>query len=250
MSTDRRIRILSRLAANGSAEVVPKRLCTVAVDVTQVSGAGIMLMSDGGSRGSVCTSNAVSSMLEELQFALGEGPCVEAHELDRPVVEPDLRAGSAARWIGFTDAAIAAGVRAVFGFPARIGAVRVGALNLYRDQPGPLNAQQHRDALVVADMAAELILLLQADAPADLLAEELHSNGSFQSVVHQASGMVSAQLDVSVEHALVRLRSHAFGNDRALADVARDVVDRVLRFGPSTDPTPDGDGDGGRSSQT
>jgi hypothetical protein len=239
MTGDRRLRILTLLAGKGSTELVPKQLCLAAVDVTQVSGAGIMLFSDDVPRGSVDSSDAVSSMLEELQFALGEGPCIEARELDRPVLEPDLRASSAARWIGFTDAALGAGVRAVFGFPARIGAARVGALNLYRDQPGPLSAEQHRDALVVADMAAELILLLQADAPAGLLAKELESGGSFQSVVHQASGMVSGQLDVQVDQALVRLRSYAFGNDRVLADVARDVVDRALRFDPANNPKDD-----------
>ena len=60
---------------------------------------------------------------------------------------------------------IDAGVRAVFGFPLRVGAVRLGALNLYRDQPGPLADEQHADALVLADVAAELILMLQAHAP-------------------------------------------------------------------------------------
>ena len=52
----------------------------------------------------------------------------------------------------------------------------------------------------------------------------------FHYVVHQASGMVSAQLGVSVGEALVRLRAYAFGNDRPLTDVARDVVARKLRF--------------------
>ena len=48
--------------------------------------------------------------------------------------------------------------------------------------------------------------------------------------VHQASGMVSAQLDVNVGHALIRLRAYAFGHDRPLAEVAKDVVARRLRF--------------------
>jgi hypothetical protein len=42
--------------------------------------------------------------------------------------------------------------------------------------------------------------------------------------------MVAAQLDVSVGQALIRMRAHAFGNDRTLTDVARAVVDRQLRF--------------------
>ena len=42
--------------------------------------------------------------------------------------------------------------------------------------------------------------------------------------------MVSAQLDISVGQALLRLRAYAFARQRPLADVAADVVARILRF--------------------
>ena len=64
----------------------------------------------------------------------------------------------------------------------------------------------------------------------DTVAVELETNANFQYVVHQASGMVAAQLDTTISQALIRLRAHAYGNDRSLTDVARDVVDRRLRF--------------------
>ena len=121
-------------------------------------------------------------------------------------------------------------MRAVFGFPLQVGAVRLGALNLYRDQSGPLTDEQRADALVMADIAAQAVLVLQAKAPPGMLAEELEASADFQYVVHQATGMVAAQLDVTVVQALIRLRAHAFGNELHLADVARDVVDRRLRF--------------------
>lgn len=235
MTDEHRARILTQLVGTNPAELVPKRFCVASVELTGVSGAGIMLMSGDGSRGSVCASNPVSSLLEELQFALGEGPCIDASELDRPVLEPDLVAASRSGWVAFSGPAIDVGVRAVFGFPVRVGAARLGALNLHRDRPGPLTDEQHRDALVVAGIAAELILLLQANAPLGLLAKELEAGASFRTVVHQATGMVSAQLDVTLEEALVRLRSFAFGNNRPLANVARDVVERILSFGPSSD---------------
>jgi GAF domain-containing protein len=146
------------------------------------------------------------------------------------VLESDLDEPSTPRWPAFTGPAVAAGVRAVFGFPLHVGAVRLGALNLYRDQPGPLTDEQHADALVMADVAAQALLLLQADAPPGKLAAELEAGADFQYVVHQASGMVAVQLDVGVDQALIRLRAHAFGNDRTLAEVGHDVVDRRLRF--------------------
>ncbi len=230
MAGDRRARILALLAGDTPSELKTKRLCEVCAEVTGMSGAGIMLMAGDVPRGSVCTTNQVSALIEDLQYELGEGPCVDAYHQDRPVLEPDLAQSATARWLGFTGPAVEAGVRAVFGFPLQVGAVRLGALNLYRDRPGPLTYDQHADALVLADVAAQAVLVLQAGAPPGDLAAQLETDADFHYAVHQASGMVAAQLNISVGQALIRLRAYAFGNDRRLAEVARDVLARRLRF--------------------
>jgi hypothetical protein len=230
MPGDRRLRVLARLLGGGVADLETERLCEVCAEVTSMNGAGIMLMSGDVPRGSVCTTNDVSALIEQLQYDLGEGPCVDAYNHDRPVLEPDLAAPNTPRWLAFSGPAVEAGVRAIFGFPLQVGAVRLGALNLYRDQPGALTDDQHADALVMADVAAQAILVLQANAPPGKLAAELDAGANFQYGVHQAAGMVSAQLNVSVGRALIRLRAYAFGNDRPLSEVAADVVGRRLRF--------------------
>jgi hypothetical protein len=195
-----------------------------------MTGAGIMLMSGELPRGSVCSSNETSAVIEELQFTMGEGPCVDAYHHDRPVLEPDLADPQTPRWMGFTPSALEAGARAVFGFPMQVGAVRLGALNLYCDQPGVLTEDQHADALVMAGVAAREVLALQAQAPPGALAAELEAGGNFRFVVHQATGMIAAQLDVGVAEAMIRLRAYAFANGRLLRDVADDVVARRVRF--------------------
>jgi hypothetical protein len=228
LSEDRLLRILRRLSEMSSGGGT--RLCDLSVDVTGMSGAGIMLISGNASQESVCTTNQVSALIEDLQYTLGEGPCVDAYRERGPVLEPDLAGAPTERWLAFTPPAVAAGVRAVFGFPIQIGAARLGALNLYRDTPGPLSAEQHADALVLADVAARAVLTLQAGAPAGELADGLADAGNFRLVVHQATGMISAQLGTDVAEALVRLRAYAFANNRPLTDVAIDVVNRRLRF--------------------
>jgi hypothetical protein len=236
---ERRLQILTRLMEAGHSDLETKRLCEVCAEITKMSGAGIMLMHGDTPQGSVCTTNDVSALIEQLQYGLGEGPCVDAHQQNRPVLEPDLARPAAPRWLAFTGPALEAGVRAVFGFPLQVGAVRLGALNLYSDQSGALTDEQHADALVMADIAAEAVLMLQAAAPPGVVAAELEAGADFNVVVHQASGMIAAQLDVSVGEALVRLRAHAFASGRPLAQVARDVVDRTLRFHdrmPDDDP--------------
>jgi GAF domain-containing protein len=232
VADDRRRRILAQLSDGGGMQT--KRLCEVCAEVTKVSGAGIMLMSGNTPRGSVCTTNDVSALIEQLQYELGEGPCVDAYTLDHPILEPDLASPEIPRWLAFRGPAVAAGVRAVYGFPLQVGGVRLGALNLYRDRPGGLGDQQHADALMMADVAAEAVLLLQAKASPGEVSAELEDGADFQYVVNQAAGMVAVQLDITVGQALIRLRAYAFGNDRLLTDVAKDVVARTLRFDDKT----------------
>ena len=230
MPAEHRIRLLSQLAGRGAFGFDTNRLCEVCAEVTGMTGAGIMLMSGDIPQGTVCTSDEVSALIEQLQYTLGEGPCVDAYNHDLPVVEPDLANPEELRWIAFAEPALAAGAGAVFGFPLQVGAVRLGALNLYRDRPGPLTDDQHGDALVMADIAAAAVLMMQANAPPGKLATELESGSNFRYVVHQASGMVAVQLEVSIAQALIRLRGYAFANDRPLTEVAEDVVARRLRF--------------------
>ncbi len=199
-----------------------------------MSGAGIMLMWADSPAGSLCTTNKMSDVVEQLQYAFGEGPCVDAYLQDWPVLEPDLANPGTSRWPAFSPPAIDVGVRAVFGFPLQVGAVRLGALNLCRDRPGPLSDDQHADALVMAGIAARSVLVLQADAPPGAVAAELETGADFHYVVHQAAGMVAAQLEVSVGQALVHVRAYAFGNDRPLTEVAKDIVARTLHFAAGT----------------
>jgi len=133
-------------------------------------------------------------------------------------------------------------VRAVFAFPLRIGAISVGVLTAHRGVPGPLVEGQLADALALAEAVG--VLLLHGAPVGDggdgvLLGEGRRGGwagpGTHRAEVHQATGMVSVQLDVSLAEALVRLRAHAYAQDRGIAEVAADVVARRLRF---RDPNP------------
>jgi hypothetical protein len=213
---------------SGASPTTPGPLCAVAAELIQVTGAGVMVLADGTPQASLCSTGRVSALIEELQYTFGEGPCIDAHLSGSVVAEPNLASPSESRWPAFTPKVLAAGARAIFGFPVRIGAARVGALNLYRDETGPLTDDQHADALVVADVIARNLLTLQAGVPAGSVPLQLDMG--LQSAVHQAAGMVSVQLGVSVGEALVRIRAYAFSSDRPLTQVAHDVIDRRLHF--------------------
>jgi GAF domain len=229
MAEDRLHRILEVMTANGDGWS-SARLCAACPAMIGVSGAGVMLMSGDIPRGSLCSSDPVSHLIEDLQYTLGEGPCVDAYQQNKVVIEPDLDGSVAGRWPAFSPPALQAGARAVFGFPLRVGTVRLGALNLYRNESGPLTSDQHADALVVAQVAARWVLEAQAGAPPDKVAQELEVSADFHFAVHNAAGIVSVQAGISVAAALIRLRAYSFSTDRLLADVARDVIARRLRL--------------------
>jgi hypothetical protein len=118
-----------------------------------VSGVGLALMTEEGPAGMVAASDGGALQLEELQFTLGEGPCVDASRTGRPVLAPDLARTSSRRWPQFAAGADAAGLRAVFAFPLQVGGIRLGVLDLYRDTAGVLSQGELTDALSFTDAA-------------------------------------------------------------------------------------------------
>src|SRR5260370_8829667 len=135
--------ILAALADAGAESWSSASLCAVCPQIVGVDGAGVMLMSGDIPRGSLCTTNAVSHLIEELQYTLGEGPCVDAYRQDQVVAEPDLAEPATRRWLAFTPPALAAGVHAIFGYPLRGGSVRLGAPNLYPGSTTHLTDHTH-----------------------------------------------------------------------------------------------------------
>lgn len=224
----RQARLLSLVDSDGAVAI--KRVCEVCAEVTGVSGSGIMFMAGDVARGSLYATDDISTTIEELQFSLGEGPCVDAYNEDQPVSEPNLSDPTVRRWPAFTDGSIEAGARSVFCFPLHVGAVRLGTLDLYRTTTGSLTDDQYADALAMADIATRTVLVLQAEAPPGQLATSLEAGADLQLLVHQASGMVAAQLGITVGQALVCLKAKAFGTEHPLEQVVAAVIARTLRF--------------------
>jgi ANTAR domain len=132
----------------------------------------------------------------------------------------------------FVEAAEEDGTEAVFALPLQLGAIRVGVLYLTRSRPGPLSSEGFVDALTIADMATVSLLDHQGAASLQGLGPPQEDGWAHRALVHQAAGMVAAQLDCGLPEAMARLRSRAFGSDRSLYEVATEVVTRRLRFRP------------------
>lgn len=213
-----------------------QRLCRAATRELSASGVGMSVMSPQGAVTVLAASSPWGEVIEQLQFTMGEGPCLDAYALGRPVLTSDLASASSSQWPGYASAAQEHGVQAVFAFPLQVGGARLGAMDVYREQAGSLSGPQVKRALAFADAAMEAMLDAPGPAGGDgaegetALGAALHEGGSL--ALYQAQGMVSVQLGVSLAEAMVRLRAHAYAHDRPLNEVAADVVARKVIFEP------------------
>jgi hypothetical protein len=228
----RRTRIMAAVtgedAAEG-AEGLVQRLCRFAVEEMALSGCALVLMSGVESASVLAGAGRHARTVTGLQMELGEGPCLHAHAHGIPVLLPDLSAQSAGRWPAFAAAALAAGVHAEFSLPLTVGPGGIGTFDLCRDRTGMLSDEHLADALVAADIARDAVLYRQY-TPGGPGLPELVAAGTDRIVIHQATGMIAAQLEDSVANALARLRAAAFAAGRPMEDLARDVVARRVRF--------------------
>ncbi len=215
--------------ADADGPPVLDRLLTLCIDMLSVTGAGIAVIRDGQHRGTVAVFDRVSGAVDDLQFTLGEGPCIVADGSAGPVLEPDLVL-AVAQWPAFAPAALELGVRAAFAFPLRMGGIHVGVLSLYRDTPGDISGADLRDAIALGRIATHLVLDLEASLVPGTLPDRLAEIVDHRARVHQATGMIAAQLGTDVATALGRLRAFAWSRDRSIDDVSAAVVARTLRF--------------------
>jgi hypothetical protein len=211
------------------------RLCEACVMLFDVDAAAISLVFDGANTGTLGSSGEHARTCDELQFLLGEGPCLDSVTRRAPVVVFDLADLDDARWPVYGPAMLDLQVHGVFAMPVAVAGEYVGALDLFRVQPGRLDDAHFVGAAVAAEMAGLPVLdLLDGDLQAAVA--DPHSNAWAELhvlsrvEVSQATGMLVAQLEVEPAEALVRLRAHAYSTGRSATDVARDILDRKLRL--------------------
>jgi hypothetical protein len=207
-----------------------QRLCEVCVQATGVTGAALSIVA-GEQRSTVCATDEVSSRLDDLQSTYSDGPGVEAARDGWSVWAPDLTDGAEQRWVWFRPAAVEAGAQAMFALPVRMGAVRFGALTLYRVAPGALSPEQIHDARLLAEAGS---VLLSLDQPGEKTAEAflwvVGDRSRFRPVVHQAVGATIVDLGVDAREAFARICAHAFAENRTLAEVAADIIAKRIRL--------------------
>ncbi|BCZ20933.1 GAF domain-containing protein [Mycobacterium senriense] len=211
------------------------RLCAACAVLLEVDAAAISLIFDGAPTGTLGSSSALARTYDELQFTLGEGPCLDSISGRIPVLAVDLADPADRRWPAFGPALLAHHIRGVYAIPIVVAGEYVGALDLFRHGPGRLDGENLSGAIVAAELASVPLLdLLDADFQAAVADPNSNAWAEFNALsrteVSQATGMLVAQLEVEPAEALVRLRAHAYATGRNATDVARDILARRLKL--------------------
>jgi len=230
-------------------------VCETAARLTGVDGAAVaVLTASSRVRELVYATDPIAQQLDELQFTIGEGPCLDAYLHDRPELWAELDTSEVeAQWPGFVPDAFDLGARALFAFPVPGHNRPLGVLELYRRTAGPLDAGEQESATVCA-VAVGRTLMSNWDAYAEhadniehaIEAAAITGAGDEpadpfpRSQVYVAAGMVAVQLSLSTDDALDRLRAYAYSRRRPITAVSADIVARRLSLQDQRDDTKDG----------
>lgn len=198
------------------------------VEVLPVTGAAVSTVGDVLGSETLSATDDVAARLDELQFDLGEGPCWEAMRTVAAVLEPEFRSRGIARWPAFASAVEDdSAVASMFAFPLTVGELKMGAVDLYSSEPVTLSPRECTRATAMAEVISRHVL---RDALAGFADRDAQAGTYSRRTVHQATGIVLAQLDLSPEDALLILQARAFSTGQRVMEIAQAVVDGNLRF--------------------
>jgi transcriptional regulator with GAF, ATPase, and Fis domain len=212
------------------------------VELLGASAAGIMLADRRGELQVVASSTEEARLLELYELQNNEGPCLDCYRTGAPVARADLPAMHAT-WPVFTPQLQQVGFRSAQALPMRLRSETIGALNLFRTEPGRLSEADLGIGQAMADVATVGLLQERAIAARELLATQLQAALTSRVVLEQAKGMLAQGTGLSMDQAFQLMRGYARSNNRRLSDVAAHVIDGsidndLLRAGQRTNPGP------------
>jgi transcriptional regulator with GAF, ATPase, and Fis domain len=207
------------------------------VQLLDVSAAGLLLADPRGPLRVVAASSETVRLLELFQLQNDQGPCLDCFKAGQPVAAADL-AAEARRWPRFAPAARRAGFAAVQALPLRLRDQVIGALNLFRADPGPFDPADVRVGQALADVATISLLHERGMRRSDTLNEQLQTALTSRVIIEQAKGKLAERLDLDMDQAFSLLRDSARSRNRRLSDLAQAFIDGTETLTtPTANPT-------------
>lgn len=198
------------------------------VELFDAAAAGLLLGDAAGGLHVMAATDEATETIELFQIQNDEGPCRDCFRGGVAVNTRDL-AEDGGRWPHFAPVAAAAGFRAAHAFPLRLRGQVLGALNLFRTEPGALTSENLSSVQALADVATIALLQSRALQDAQMVSDQLQEALHSRIAIEQAKGVIAERRGCDMEDAFTSLRRHARAGSRRLTDVAQDVIDGTVR---------------------
>lgn len=200
--------------------------CTQVLDT---SAGGLMLVDPAGELQLVASTSEEATLVEILQLAAGNGPCLDCYKAGSALTVGDIEA-ERERWPDFSTEALKQGFRSVHATPLRLRGQTLGTMNLFSTSVGELGPEDIAIAQALADVATIGIIQERSIRSAQRLSEQLQHALDSRILIEQAKGVLAATRNVSMNDAFTVLRTYARTKNLPLRQVAEDVVTRRLEL--------------------
>ncbi|MEO7722373.1 MAG: GAF and ANTAR domain-containing protein [Pseudolysinimonas sp.] len=197
--------------------------CTQILD-TQAG--GLMLIDPAGELQLIASTSEDAQLVEILQLAAGEGPCLDCFRTGKPVTVGDLSIAN--DWPEFSHGAMSHGFHSVHATPLRLRGDVIGTMNLFSVHVGELGPEDIAVAQALADVATIGILQERTIRSANLISEQLQFALDSRILIEQAKGVLAATAGLSMDAAFNTMRSYARNHNQTLRSVADDVIARKV----------------------
>jgi GAF domain-containing protein len=190
------------------------------------SGAGVSIIDERDRRSSGATDQRVLNA-DDLQYELGEGPCLTAAAERRLVRIDDLADDN--RWPRWATAANSLGLRAAMSAPLVAGNSTLGAIKIYADQPHVFDARSEELLGLFAAQAAILVANVQPQDRGKRLSQDMRNAFRGRDVMNMAKGVLMGRNGVDEESALAHLLARAEEDGTTVAQAAEAVLASSVR---------------------
>jgi GAF domain-containing protein len=190
---------------------------TAASSLPGIDHVGITIASQDGQMETRAGSDTLVRELDELQYELGEGPCV--HAIDAEPVTTLEWASRDPRWPRFLPLAVAKGLRSQMGMRLYTEKMTLGALNMYSTSSDTIDP----DAVHMAELFAAHASLVLGHARRE---EQLSTALLTRKVIGQAIGILMERHSLDEDGAFAYLTRVSSHTNIKLRDVAAEVVEQ------------------------
>ena len=184
------------------------------------------------SRGTVASSSEQAKLMDEVQYAFDDGPCIRAARDGQVYHVEDFLEEK--RFGDYRAAIVEHGMRSAVGVPIPLDGLAAAGLNLYSPQPHAFDDESIAEAVQLATEASKFLRLAVRVAHLTDTGEHLRAAMNSRTTIDVAAGIIMGQNRCSHEAAITILKAASSGRNMKLADVAAAVVTSIGQQLPET----------------